>query len=296
MNPSSEINPQNLRAGSEQISAGLPALIAKARRLAATLALGVHGRRRSGLGEEFWQYRQAHDGDGLRDIDWRRSSKGDTYFVKQTEWQSAQAVHFWVDHGASMDFRDGNPTESKSDRAQLLALAIALLLSKGGERFALLDDSDFPKTGESQIVKFATSITSNMADVDYSIPPNKMLKRGSHAVFMSDFLGNWDALMASISSVADQDVQGVLIQILDPFEVAFPFNGRTIFESMKSTLSFESRRADALKKDYLDRLAQRQYALENLAAKTGWRYLQHTTDTSAQSALLWAYNALEQGA
>ncbi|WP_284378693.1 DUF58 domain-containing protein [Amylibacter marinus] len=274
----------------------MPALIARARHLAATLNLGVHGRRRSGQGEEFWQYRPAGNTDSLRDIDWRRSARGDAYFVRQTEWHSAQAVHFWIDSGASMRFSDGNPATSKLQRAQVLALAVAMLLSKAGERFAVLEDAGPPKTGETQIAHMAMSLSSAQALDEYQLPPPKPLKQGSRAVFLSDFLGDWDETITAVSKIADQDVQGVLCQVLDPYEVAFPYQGRTIFESVKGGLSFESRRADALRLEYLDRLEQRTDALKNLARATGWRYSQHQTDSSAQSGLLWLYSALEWAA
>jgi MoxR-like ATPase len=290
-NPSIE-----LRSDAQGISDGVPALIAKARHLAATLSLGVHGRRRSGLGEEFWQYRQADVGDSARDIDWRRSAQGDQYFIRQTEWQTAQAVHFWVDHSASMQFRAGNPEQSKSQRANILAVAIALLLSKGGERFAHLDDVELPKSGAQQITRFTTQIVGRDSIDDYGTPENKAVAKGSRAVFISDFLGDWDAIVDGISRIADQDVQGALVQVLDPQELAFPFTGRTIFESMKGSVSFEARRANGLRDAYLDRLAERQENLKTLARRTGWRTTTHQTDQTAQSALLWLYNVMQMGA
>lgn len=285
-----------MRSDAQAISAGVPALIAQARHLAATLSLGVHGRRRSGLGEEFWQYRQADVGDSARDIDWRRSAQGDQYFIRQTEWQTAQAVHFWVDQSASMQFSAGNPAQSKSQRANTLAVAIAILLAKGGERFSHLDDLELPKTGEMQINRFASHLVSDDTVDDYGCPVNKAITKGSRAIFLSDFLGKWDDIVDGVSRIADQNVQGALVQVLDPQELAFPFMGRTIFESMKGSLSFEARRANGLRDAYLERLAARQDDLKQLARRTGWRFISHQTDSSAQSALLWLYTAMEEAA
>jgi len=285
-----------MRSDAQAISAGVPALIAQARHLAATLSLGVHGRRRSGLGEEFWQYRQADVGDSARDIDWRRSAQGDQYFIRQTEWQTAQAVHFWVDQSASMQFSAGNPAQSKSQCANTLAVAIAILLAKGGERFSHLDDLELPKTGEMQINRFASHLVSDDTVDDYGCPVNNAITKGSRAIFLSDFLGKWDDIVDGVSRIADQNVQGALVQVLDPQELAFPFMGRTIFESMKGSLSFEARRANGLRDAYLERLAARQDDLKQLARRTGWRFISHQTDSSAQSALLWLYTAMEEAA
>ena len=81
-----------LRQAAETEAARLPALLARADHLAATVLLGTHGRRRSGLGDDFWQYRAMRPGDSYRSIDWRRSARGDAQYVREREWQIAQSI------------------------------------------------------------------------------------------------------------------------------------------------------------------------------------------------------------
>ena len=66
-----------LRRNAEELAAPLPPLLAAAEHLAMTVLLGEHGRRRSGIGDEFWQYRPVRPGDEARMIDWRRSARSD---------------------------------------------------------------------------------------------------------------------------------------------------------------------------------------------------------------------------
>ncbi len=47
-----------LRQRAEALAATLPPLLVAAERVAATVAQGVHGRRRAGMGESFWQFRR----------------------------------------------------------------------------------------------------------------------------------------------------------------------------------------------------------------------------------------------
>jgi uncharacterized protein (DUF58 family) len=82
---------------------------------------------------------------------------------------------------------------------------------------------------------------------------------------------------------------------LDPAEESFPFDGRTIFESMGGTLRHETLRAGDLKVRYLARLAERKDRLAALGRASGWHYLTHHTGESAQAALLWLYRAMERG-
>ena len=95
---------QTLRSRSEAVAAAAPALLADAQHLAATVLLCVHGRKRAGSGDEFWQYRPTQAGDSYRQIDWRRSALSDGHFIRKTEWQAAQAIMIGVDDGASMQF------------------------------------------------------------------------------------------------------------------------------------------------------------------------------------------------
>ena len=115
-------------------------------------------------------------------------------------------------------------------------------------------------------------------------------------MFVSDFLSDLAPVQAALTKAADRGVRGVLIQVLDPSEEAFPFHGRTIFQSMGGTLAHETLKAGDLRGRYLERLAERKAALADLCAATGWQYQCHHTDTAAQSALLWVWRALERGA
>lgn len=291
MSALNQITPDGLRRDAEEAAAGFPALMAAADQLAATITLGAHGRRRAGPGDEFWQYRQAAQGDALRDIDWRRSARADAHFVRQMEWQNLQAVHLWVDRSLSMQYRGGEDVPHKGERARILGLAAAILLAKAGESVGLMEDPQPPKAGRGQITKMAMRLAEAVQN-DYGVPPNKEMVRGNRALLISDFLGDWDTVIDALSRAADQRVQGCLVQVLDPSEESFPFDGRTIFESMGGGVSFETRRAKALRDDYLARLAERKDQLTALARRTGWMYLCHHTDQSAQSALMWIHNAI----
>jgi len=115
------------------------------------------------------------------------------------------------------------------------------------------------------------------------------------AVFLSDFLGDLSGIEAGLARAADRGVKGVLLQVLDPAEEEFPFDGRTIFESMGGSLRHETRQAGELRSRYLSRLAGRKDRLATLARAVGWHFSTHHTGQPAQSALLWAYAALQGG-
>lgn len=283
-----------LRARAEHEAARLPPLLARAEQLAGTVLLGEHGRRRAGLGDDFWQYRPVQAGDERRHVDWRRSARSDTQFVRQREWQIAQSVAIWVDNAAAMGFASDRALAAKSDRARLLALAVAILLNRAGERVGLAGADLPPMRGEAQMMRLAEALIRD-SDTDYGEPRSAGLIPHGRALFVSDFLGPVDAVRAALGAAADRGVRGVLLQVLDPAEEAFPYRGRTIFESMGGTLSHETLKASELRERYLARLAARKAELRALSAATGWQYGLHHTSQSAQSALLWLYRAFEAG-
>ena len=283
-----------LRARAETEAARMPALLARAEHLAGTVLLGEHGRRRSGMGDDFWQYRPVQAGDERRFIDWRRSARSDMQFIRQREWQIAQSVTLWVDNAASMRFTSDDKLPQKSERARVLALAVAILLNRAGERVGLAGADLPPKRGEQQLARLTDALVRDGTD-DYGRPDGTDMPAHGRALFLSDFMGNIDTARNALTKAADRGVQGVLMQVLDPVEEAFPFRGRTIFESVGGTMAHETLKASDLRERYLDRLANRKAELKTLCATTGWRFTTHHTSDSAQAALLWLYRAFEEG-
>ena len=276
-------------------ASSLPPLLARAEHLAGTVLLGEHGRRRAGAGDDFWQYRPAQAGDSLRMIDHRRSARGDTQFVRDREWQVAQSVLLWVDRGASMRFAS-NPKHlpEKAERARLLTLAIAILLVRGGERVGLPDSRLPPRRGRTQVHRLADLFSKDDAD-DHVPPDHSFMFPHARALFVSDFLGPMDDIALALSRAADQRIRGVLYQVLDPQEEAFPYRGRAVFRSVGGSMIHRTLKANALRGRYLEKLAARKAELRDLCTTTGWQFGLHHTSDSAQAGLLWLYRALENG-
>lgn len=287
------LGPARLREEAEGVAVGLPALLAEALRLSASVQTGLHGRRRAGPGDEFWQYRAAQSHDEARRIDWRRSGRGDQTFVREHEWQAAQSVYLWADRSVSMDYRSGESLPAKGARARVLALAAAILLDRAGERVGLADGRLPARSGAAQLSRLAEvmSADAGLGEGEAQLDPGVMLA-GARALFLSDFFGDFAGLAAVVRAAAQNGVKGLLVQIVDPAEEEFPFAGRTLFESMTARLSHETKEAGGLRQRYLDRLAARRDALAALAGETGWISGVHRTDQAAAPVLLWIHEGL----
>src|SRR6201988_2641246 len=125
------------RGEARSLAESMPRLILESRRIAATVIHGLHGRRRAGPGENFWQYRRFISGEPARRVDWRRSARDDHLYVREQEWEAAHTVWIWPDRSPSMLFASQLAQESKLYRTLVIALALAEVLVEGGERVGI---------------------------------------------------------------------------------------------------------------------------------------------------------------
>ena len=113
------------RSEAATLAARLPSLVVAAKQIAQSVMYGVHGRRRAGPGENFWQFRPFISGEPATGIDWRRSAREDRAYVREREWEAAHTVWLWVDRSASMRFASPLAQASKIERGVVLGLALS---------------------------------------------------------------------------------------------------------------------------------------------------------------------------
>jgi uncharacterized protein (DUF58 family) len=275
-----------------------------AERVAATVSQGVHGRRRVGQGETFWQFRRYESGDSTQLIDWRQSAKSQPIYVRENEWEAAQSVWLWRDGSQSMDYRSSGEVETKIERADLLLLALASLLIRGGEHVALLGTGMTPSTGRGTLLKLwslieaedrtapATPVSSSTAAG--SLPVFETLPRYGRIVLIGDFLSPLDEMRQAISALANQGMMGHLVQVLDPAEETLPFSGRVLFDGMENEGDILIGRVEAVRDQYLERMVRHNQGVEALAKSFGWSYAVHHTDRPPEASLLALYLVLSQ--
>jgi len=279
-----------LRQHAEEAAAALPPLLVAAERVAATVAQGVHGRRRVGQGETFWQFRQYQPGDSVTRIDWRESAKSQRLFVRETEWEAAQSVYLWRDASASMEYASLRGLPTKRERADLLTLALAALLVRGGERVTLLGSGLPASHGRAVLERMALTIARGGAGA--SLPAFEPLPRHAHVVLIGDLLSPLPEVQALVARFAAGGLKGHLLQVLDPAEETLPFNGRVRFEGMEREAPLLISRVETVREAYTDRLARHREGLGAIARRAGWSFGVHRTDRPPHTALLALYAVL----
>jgi uncharacterized protein (DUF58 family) len=275
----------------EALGGTLPPLLVAAERVAATVAQGVHGRRRTGRGDSFWQYRPFAEGDAAQRVDWRQSARSDRLFVRETEWEAAQTVYLWVADGAGMRWHSP-AAPAKRDRAALLTLALASLLLRGGEHVRLLGGAPHPASGRQALPAIAALLDADRP-AEQALPPQLRMSRHAHVVMMGDFLEPLEDIRAAIGYFAGIPVTGHILQVIDPAEAELPFRGRIRFEGLSAGRgSILVPRVEDIRAAYHQRLRDQIAGIAAIAAASGWRAGLHRTDHAPGAALLGLYEAL----
>ncbi len=265
----------------------LPDLLLEALRVANTVAHGIHGRRRAGTGETFWQFRQFQGGDPATVIDWRRSASSDTLYVREREWEASHTFWLWPDVSPSMAFRSHLAPMTKRDRALVLTLACAELLVRAGERVALLGLTP-PMASRKATSRIAESLVANQgAEVlRSSLPPKARLSRFSSAILVGDFLDPPEEIVQRLNQMAEGDVQGHIVQVLDPAEETLAYEGRMEFRSPEGGERWIADRVETVRDAYREKLLAHRERIAEAARRIGWSFLVHHTDRPAAEPLL----------
>ena len=275
------------RRDAATLAARLPSLVVAAKQVAQSVMHGVHGRRRAGPGETFWQFRPFISGEAAGSIDWRRSARDDRAYVREREWEAAHTVWIWIDRSPSMAFVSELAQASKIERATVLGLAAADLLVRGGERVGLIGLTR-PLATRGVIERFAEAIAldERLSGVAAPLPPQVALNARSKVVLISDFLSDAEAIRRMIGALSAQGARGQALMIADPIEETFPFQGHTEFVGADGSTRLRAPRAQGLREAYLIKLAAHRDAVRAACAARGWDFALHRTDRPAAQALL----------
>ena len=282
----------NVLARARERASLIPDLLVEASRIANTVTLGWHGRRRRGSGDDFWQFRPYDPSEGMARIDWRRSARDEQTFVRDQEWEAAHTVWIWADESASMLYRSSDAAVSKQSRALVLALALAEVMAKSGERVGWPGITR-PIAARNAAERMATALT--LHDDVHDFPALDDLRTNNEIVLISDFLDPADAVERRLDALAGRGVRATLVQIVDPVEETFPYRGRTEFRDPETGAKLTLGRAENLSVEYASAFAAHKTALAEMARRRGWNHVVHHTDRLASEALVALHMRLSEG-
>lgn len=268
-----------LRHTAETEASKLPALMLAAERAAASVLHGEHTQRKPGGGEKFWQYREYVPGDRPQDIDWRQSAKNDRVYTRQREWQTTQTAIFWCADYPGMDFRSDKSLQTKGSAANILTLALAILLTRAGEQIGIYGHT---RTGRSELAlqRLGEELCASKGEDETLPSPRKAaLPKNTTLIQVGDFLEPLEDIEQTFQSLSSHTDNGLVIQILDPAEIDLPYSGNAIFESPADRQIQNVQHVRSIRDQYHDRIQNHLNGIEAACKKHGWTYILHRTDT-----------------
>ena len=275
------------------LAASMPRLILEARRVAATIIHGLHGRRRAGTGENFWQFRRFVSGEPASNVDWRRSARDDHLYVREHEWEAAHTVWIWADRSPSMLFASALASETKLDRALVVAFALAEVLVEGGERVGI--PGLMRASASRNIVEKMAETIVHDPTARASLPPTFSPSPLSEVVVLSDLWSPVEDVHRTLAQLSATGANGHVVQIVDPAEETFPYSGRVQFLEPEDGGSITAGRAEMWRADYEARIARHRAEIRAETERLGWTFVIHRTDRPASELLLALHGRMGAG-
>jgi uncharacterized protein (DUF58 family) len=284
--PATQAKILTLSQRGEALSQVLPPLLVRAEKVAASVILGVHGRKSAGPGETFWQYRPYGSGDSTQRIDWHKSAQSDRVFIRENEWESANTLWVWANTGPRMDYKSHLSQVTKLDRAQIIAVAMASLAMRGHERLGALGSPRAAANGRMALLRVAEWVGEKR---DQPIPQAAARQKRAALVLVSDFLDSIEDVRRSWTMLAEAGMKGHIVQIADPAEETLPFDGRNEFLGLDTASTYLSPKTENLRAAYEKAYADHRQQLRDIARSLGWTFTVHRTDEAATRCLLPLY-------
>ena len=285
-----EIDPEALSALSRTLGARFDP-----RRLVEGTLSGAHRSPRQGVSVDFAQHREYVPGDELRHLDWRAYARSERYYIKQFEEDRNLRAWLLLDLSGSMRFRGGGP-RSKGAYGALVAAGLARLMLQQGDAVGLrafhseVCTNLPPSTGAAQLPRFLESLKGSRFGAKASVGDALWrLGEGLGARSVVFLLSDAFDFERSVAEVALR-IQGgghqvVLLQILDPHEISFPYQEMTLFEGLEDELPVtgDPRALASAYREELDRFCE---ALRLRCFEGGVGYCQLRTDEPLERAFL----------
>ncbi len=242
----------------------------KARLIVEGFLVGRHRSPYQGFSVEFAQHREYTWGDDLRHLDWKVHGRTDKYYLKQYEEETNLVLYLVLDTSESMTYRSGEV--SKLDYASYIAASLAhlTLTQRDAGALALFDHEPYqvlrPNTNPAHLRNVCrlleTARTEGKTQMGQTLHElaDRFPRRGI-TLLLSDCFDRVDEILSGLKHLRYKGHDLIVMNVLDPSEVEFPFSDPTMFEGLEAypELLVEPR---SLRRRYLEEMERFQNGLK----------------------------------
>ncbi|HTP79317.1 MAG TPA: DUF58 domain-containing protein [Bacteroidota bacterium] len=227
-----------------QVVAQLANMELRARLVVEGYITGLHKSPYHGFSVEFTEHRQYLPGDEMKYIDWKAYGKTDRYYIKQFEEETNLKSYILLDASRSMDFSSGRNMR-KLEYASSIAAALAYLMVEQRDAVGLTVYDEHVRTSlppratrlylkqilrELELTQ-AGGRTGTAASLHRIA---EQLKRRGLIIVLSDLFDDPAQVLSALKHFRHKGNEVVVMQVLDPQERSFAFEGDAIFRDMET--------------------------------------------------------------
>ncbi len=225
------------------VVARLATLELKARTVVEGFISGLHRSPFKGFSVEFAEYRQYIHGDDLSTIDWKVYARSDRHFVKKFEEETNVHCQLLVDVSGSMAY--GSRGITKFEYAACLAASLGYLMNRRRDAVGMtafsdrivdaLPSSTRPGHLRNLLVALDRLEVGSRTNVGRPLHQiaDAMTRRGM-VVLISDLLDDPESVIRGLKHFQYRGSDVLVLQVLDPDELEFPFERATRFEDLET--------------------------------------------------------------
>lgn len=265
-----------------------------ARSVVEGITTGQHRSRLKGASVEFRQHRSYTPGDEPRRLDWRVLARTDRPYVREFQEETNLRAVILLDRSGSLGY--GRRFGSKFDYARKIAAALSYLLLGQTESIGLavfgnrIERWLAPQAHESQLARIL-EILEDSSPAGASAPNVAMhelatrLGRRSLVIVLSDLFAPLDRLRNGLARLRHDRHEVILMQVLDPDELEFPFRNFWRFRGLEGE---QTSLCDTslLRQTYLKNIARHELGLAEMCRALGMERTRFLTEQPLDEALL----------
>ena len=260
---------------------------------------GLHRSPFHGFSVEFSEYRSYSTGDDPKHIDWKLYARSDRHFIKRYEDETNRRCYLVADLSKSMSYGSGD--FSKADYARTVAATLAYYLSMQRDNVGLLtfDDAvvDFiaarHRPGHFHQILGCLERAEGGTGTDIEAPLNRiaaLVKKRGLIVVLSDLLASIETLQTNLGYLRTRGHEVLLLRVLDPTELTFPFQDATMIEDYETSRNLYVDPNEA-REQYLKRFSEHDETVRSICNSLGVDYYHMPTNEPVEHALFNLVNA-----
>jgi uncharacterized protein (DUF58 family) len=244
-----------------RVLAKLEGLELRAARIVEGYVSGLHRSPYHGFSIEFAEHREYTPGDDLRHLDWKVYARTDKFYLKQYEEETNLVCWLLLDTSESMRYQGPDAPLPKLQYAQCAAAAMAYLILRQQDSVGLVtfdrEVRGWVRTSgnPSQLKDLVRVMEESPAERKTAIGPifhdlAERFKRRGIVLVLSDLFDDLESVVAGLKHFRHRRHDVILMHVLDPAELDFPFQQATLFRGLEG-LPDVLAEPRALRKSYL---------------------------------------------